>query len=43
MLYSAKKFGYIDEKDFIKIKNNCTGLSVQIYNLIKYLKEKNKK
>lgn len=43
MLYSAKKFGYIDEKYFQTQKNKCMALSVKIYNLIKYLKEKNKK
>ena len=43
MLYSAKKFGYIDEKFFSETKNKCINLSVKIYNLIKYLKEKNKK
>jgi hypothetical protein len=43
MLYSAKKFNYIDEKQFSDIKNKCIALSVKIYNLIKYIKEKNKK
>ncbi len=43
MLYSAKKFGYIDEKCFSETKSKCINLSVKIYNLIKYLKEKNKK
>lgn len=43
MLYSARKFEYIDEKYFLDIKNRCITLSIKIYNLIKYLKEKNKK
>lgn len=43
MLYSARKFGYIDEKYFLEAKSKCIVLSVKIYNLIKYLKEKNKK
>ncbi len=40
MLYTAKKFGYIDEKYFIEKRERCITLSVKIYNLIKYLKEK---
>ncbi len=42
MLYSAKKFAYIDEKYFSEMKSKCIALSVKIYNLIRYLKEKNK-
>ena len=43
MLYSAKKFGYIDEEYFSETKSKCITLSIKIYNLIKYLKDKNTK
>ena len=42
MLYSAQRFSYIDEKQFIDFKYRCMTISTKIYNFIKYLKEKTK-
>lgn len=42
MLYSAKNFNYITEKQFEDFKYRCMTLSTKIYNFIKYLKDKTK-
>ena len=42
MLYAAKQFGYITEKQFENFKYKCMTISTKTYNFIKYLKEKTK-